>query len=64
MTEIEKAQALLDSNLSGYLIAKETGVSQAQVSRIRTGLQNLADAKWSTVNVLALYYDEIMILPK
>lgn len=59
MTEFEKARLLLEWPISGYKIAKETGVSQSQISRIRAGLQTLDGAKYSTIRVLANYYDEL-----
>lgn len=46
----ESIQVLLDSDITGYAIHKETGISQSVISELRTGKRNL--------NNLSLNYAE------
>lgn len=59
MTELDKAQALLDdgSNTSTD-IANETGINLQSLSNYRTNRTDLNKAKWEIVHKLANYYDD------
>ena len=54
------AQALLDSPITQYQIAKDTGVSQPNISKLKSGERKLSNASLATVEALAEYWDTTM----
>lgn len=61
MDIIEKAQELLDSDISAYQISKDTGLSQGILSRLKNKEVNINKSTVSTVNTLAKYYDAMIL---
>lgn len=54
------AQALLDSPITQYQIAKDTSVSQPNISKLKSGERTLSNASLATVEALAEYWDNTM----
>lgn len=48
-------QNLLDSNIKGYLIQKETGVSRSRISNLRNGIRPLGGISLDTAEKLYKY---------
>ena len=56
MTEFkESIQKLLDSDVSGYRIFKDTGISQARISDLRRGVRELGGISLDTAEKLYNY---------
>lgn len=61
MTEIDMLKAintLFNSDIESNLIAKETGISIATISKLRSGNKDVSKSSFETVNKLYLYYLE------
>lgn len=61
MAEIDMLKAintLLKSDIESNLIAKETGISIATISKLRSGNKDVSKSSFETVNKLYLYYLE------
>ena len=54
----DKVRAVLDSDLSQYLISKRTGVSQGSLSSLRNGTRKIGNLTIDTAQKLADLYDE------
>lgn len=54
----DKVRAVLDSNLSQYVISKRTGVSQGSLSALRNGTKDIGKLSIDTAQKLADLYDE------
>ncbi|PTG21682.1 hypothetical protein BUY00_01650 [Staphylococcus chromogenes] len=60
MTEFKEAiQKLLNSNVSGYKIFKNTGISQGRISELRRGVRPLEGISLDTAEKLYNYQKEI-----
>lgn len=60
MTEFKKTiKKLLDSNVSGYRIFKDTGISQARISDLRRGVRELGGISLDTAEKLYNYQKQI-----
>lgn len=51
-------QKLLESDVSGYRIYKETGISQARISDLRRGIRDLGGISLDTAEKLYTYQKE------
>lgn len=56
----QDVQALLNSPISQYRIAKDTGIAQSALSDLKNGKRLLGDTTLDTVETLADYWDEAM----
>ncbi|ANK66936.1 hypothetical protein AYR55_03985 [Loigolactobacillus backii] len=57
-SDMDKAKALLaDTEISGALIAKNTGINQMNISNYRTGKTDVKKAKWEIIAKLAHTYE-------
>jgi len=57
-SDMDKAKALLaDTEISGALISKTTGINQMNISNYRTGKTDVKKAKWEIVVKLARTYE-------
>ncbi|MDO5375676.1 MAG: hypothetical protein Q4F01_05745 [Staphylococcus rostri] len=60
MTEFKLTiQKLLDSNVSGYQIHKDTGISQARISDLRRGVRQLGGISLDTAEKLYNYQKQL-----
>lgn len=60
MTEFkESIQKLLDSDVSGYRIFKDTGISQARISDLRRGVRELGGISLDTAEKLYNYQKQL-----
>lgn len=55
----KKIQKLLESDISAYKIAKDTGVAQSKISGLRSGTIKIENITLAIAEKLALYYDEL-----
>lgn len=55
----KKIQKLLESDISAYKIAKDTGVTQSKISCLRSGTIKIENITLAIAEKLALYYDEL-----
>lgn len=60
MDRIDKAIAVLKSEISGYLLWKETGISRAQISRYRNEELKIGNMTIANAIKLAEFYDTNM----
>jgi len=58
-SELDKAQEILDSDMSGYEISMKTGINASTLGNIRNGKHDLENSKWATVNKLSQLWDII-----
>ncbi|EIW3410929.1 hypothetical protein MCU99_002164 [Staphylococcus pseudintermedius] len=60
MTDFKKIiQKLLDSDVSGYKIYKDTGISQARISDLRRGVRELGGISLDTAEKLYNYQKKL-----
>ncbi|MDO5375985.1 hypothetical protein [Staphylococcus rostri] len=60
MSELRKEiEKLLESNISGYKISKETGVSQGRISDLRNGKRSLDGISLGTAEKLYKYQKQL-----
>lgn len=55
----EKIKAILDSDISAYRIAKETGVPQPNISNLRNGKREIDNLTLDIAEKLGKYYDSL-----
>lgn len=55
----EKIKAILDSDISAYRIAKETGVPQPNISNLRNGKREIGNLTVDVAEKLGKYYDSL-----
>lgn len=60
MTPYKKIQILLDSDITGYKIAKKSKLSRATVTRLRTGTRKIGNISFDTALKLIEAYDELI----
>ena len=60
-SELNKAQKIIDSDMSGYEISMKTGINASTLGNIRNGKHDLESSKWATVNKLSELWDIINI---
>lgn len=53
----DKVQALIDSNVSAYEIAKKTGVAQPIITRLRNGERLVRNMSLGNAEKLGQYWD-------
>lgn len=58
-SDLNKAQEILDSDMSGYEISMKTGINASTLGNIRNGKHDLENSKWATVNKLSQLWDII-----
>ena len=46
---------LLNSNITGYKISQDTGISQSFISRLRSSESKLDNTNWSVIKILNEY---------
>ena len=46
---------LLNSNITGYKISRDTGLSQSFISRLRSSESKLDNTNWSVIKILNEY---------
>ena len=49
---------LLNSNITGYKISQDTGLSQSFISRLRSSESKLDNTNWSVIKTLNEYADK------
>ena len=49
---------LLKSNITGYKISQDTGISQSFISRLRSSESKLDNTNWSVIKTLNEYADK------
>ncbi|PCF44166.1 hypothetical protein [Staphylococcus delphini] len=60
MTDFKKIiQKLLDSDVSGYKIYKDTGISQGRISDLRRGVRDLGGISLDTAEKLYNYQKQL-----
>ncbi|CDO03087.1 hypothetical protein BN988_01587 [Oceanobacillus picturae] len=54
----EEIRKLLDSNITGYRIFKETGIQESTISRLRSEKKELGSLSLDTALKLHAFYEE------
>ena len=49
---------LLNSNITGYKISQDTGISQSFISRLRSSESKLDNTNWSVIKTLNEYAEK------
>ena len=49
---------LLKSNITGYKISQDTGISQSFISRLRSSESKLDNTNWSVIKILNEYAEK------
>ena len=49
---------LLNSNITGYKISQDTGISQSFISRLRSSESKLDNTNWSVIKILNKYAEK------
>lgn len=49
---------LLNSNITGYKISQDTGISQSFISRLRSSESKLDNTNWSVIKILNEYAEK------
>lgn len=49
---------LLNSNITGYKISRDTGISQSFISRLRSSESKLDNTNWSVIKILNEYAEK------
>lgn len=55
----DKIKKLLDSNISAYQIAKDTGIPQPNITNLRNGKREIVNLSLRVAEILGKYYDSL-----
>ena len=53
---------LLNSNITGYKISQDTGISQSFISRLRSSESKLDNTNWSLIKTLNEYAEKHLLI--
>lgn len=53
---------LLNSNITGYKISQDTGISQSFISRLRSSESKLDNTNWSVIKILNEYAEKHLLI--
>ena len=53
---------LLKSNITGYKISQDTGISQSFISRLRSSESKLDNTNWSVIKILNEYAEKHLLI--
>ena len=53
---------LLNSNIPGYKISQDTGISQSFISRLRSSESKLDNTNWSVIKILNEYAEKHLLI--
>ncbi|MFC6322700.1 XRE family transcriptional regulator [Companilactobacillus baiquanensis] len=55
----ETIQKLFDSGISGYRIAKDTGINSSQINKFRSGYSSIDEMAVKNAQLLIDYYERV-----
>jgi len=55
----DKIKKLLDSDISAYKIAKDTGIPQPNITNLRNGKREIGNLSLRVAEILGKYYDSL-----
>jgi len=55
----DKIKKLLDSDISAYKIAKDTGIPQPNITNLRNGKREIANLSLRVAEIIGKYYDSL-----